>query len=237
MLVLTSQDKRRNVTGGCRTVNAKAGISQSVSEGREMPSGYRPAAGADWRRQYLRMSVAGYNQIGGFMIKRALAALTALAALAAPARAYAQSATVSPADRSAIQQLLSRYNEALQTCASQQYADLFTIDGTFTSDDFRGAKHRELYGKSAKLAGHDKLVELVETEEFCLNPQQRAARATGRTRSAPSFANLMLQPDGESVRGVLPLASGGRYEDVYVKTSNGWKFKSRNVVMPPVQSK
>ncbi len=168
------------------------------------------------------------------MTKQALAVLMALAAVASPPRAGAQSTAVSPADRSAIEQLLSRYNEALQTCASRQYADLFTADGTFTSDDFRGAKHRELFGKSARLVGHDTLAELIDTEEFCLNPQQRAARAAGRGRNEMSFADLVLQPEGDTVRGVLPFGNGGRYEDVYVKTSKGWKFKSRNVVMPPV---
>ena len=164
------------------------------------------------------------------------AVVMGLTLFAAP-RVQAQSATVSAANRAAIEQLLARYNEALQTCASRDYADLFTSDGTFTSDDFRGARHRELYGKSARLVGHDKLVELVETEEFCLNPAQRAARAAGRARTAPSFEKLVLQQDGQSVRGVLPLGGGGRYEDVYVETSEGWKFKSRQVVMPPAAQK
>jgi len=140
-------------------------------------------------------------------------------------------AAVSPVDRAAIEQLLAAYNQALSSCASTQYASLFTPDGTFTSDDFRGATHRRLYGKTATLSGHDKLVELVETEEFCLNPQQRAARASARGPAA-AFTNLRLEVAVEGIRGVLPLGNGGRYEDVYVKTADGWKFKSRNVVMP-----
>ncbi len=141
-------------------------------------------------------------------------------------------AAIAQADRAGIEQLLSRYNEALQSCSSTQYADLFTADGTFSSDDFRGAKHRQLYGQRATLTGHDKLVELVETEEFCLNPQQRATRATARPRTM-SFTALSLEPRSDGIHGVLPLGNGGRYEDVYVKTAAGWKFKSRNVVMPP----
>ena len=141
-------------------------------------------------------------------------------------------AGITPDDRAAIEQLLTHYAQALSGCASNEYADLFTPDGTFASDDFRGGRHRELYGKSATLSGHEKLVQLVETEEFCLNPEQRAARATARARSAPSFANLDLQRTPDGVRGILPLGNGGRYEDVYVKTAGGWKFKSRSVVMP-----
>jgi hypothetical protein len=172
------------------------------------------------------------------MSKQMVAALALVAALVPRATARAQSGTaagsgISTADRTAIQQLLEHYQQALSSCASTQYADLFTTDGTFTSDDFRGAKHRELYGKSARLVGHDKLVQLVETEEFCLNPEQRAARSAARARNSNSFANLSLEPTTDGVRGVVPLGNGGRYEDVYVKTADGWKFKSRNVVMPP----
>ena len=138
-------------------------------------------------------------------------------------------AAVSAVDRAAIEQLLAAYNQALSSCASAQYAGLFTPDGTFTSDDFRGATHRRLYGKTATISGHDKLVELVETEEFCLSPQQRPARGP----DGAAFTNLRLGAAAEGIRGVLPLGNGGRYEDVYVKTADGWKFKSRSVVMPP----
>jgi len=164
-----------------------------------------------------------------------VAALVLAAVLLSPGAARGQStagAAVEQTDRTGIEHLLSRYNEALQSCSSAQYADLFTPDGTFTSDDFRGTRHRQLYGQRATLTGHDKLVELVETEEFCLNPEQRAGRATARPR-AMSFTGLTLTPTADGIHGVLPLGNGGRYEDVYVKTATGWKFKSRNVVMPP----
>jgi hypothetical protein len=32
---------------------------------------------------------------------------------------------------------------------------------------------------------------------------------------------------GSAVLGSAYLKDGGHYEDVYVKTSNGWRFKSR----------
>jgi hypothetical protein len=144
-------------------------------------------------------------------------------------------ASVSLADREAIERLLAAYDQALSSCAAVQYASLFTADGTFSSDDFRGATHRRLYGKTATLSGHDRLVELVETEEFCLDPQQRAARAGAARPSADAFPTLTLEVRKEGIRGVLPLGRGGRYEDVYVKTADGWKFRSRKVVMPAVQ--
>ncbi len=186
-------------------------------EYRWAPAGAPPSKGHSRMSHYLRVAVL-------------------VSALAVPVATAAQTSggSVSPADRAGIEQLLSHYNQALQSCSSKEYADLFAADGTFSSDDFRGKTHHELYGKSATLTGHDKLVQLVETEEFCLNAEQRAKRATARPR-AMSFANLTLEPRTDGIHGVLPLGNGGgRYEDVYVKTSDGWKFKSRNVVMPPL---
>jgi hypothetical protein len=139
---------------------------------------------------------------------------------------------VSAADRSAIEHLLAAYNDALSTCAAAAYADLFTPDGAFTSDDFRGARHRALYGKSATLVGRDKLVQLVDTEDFCLDPVQRARRAAAPRNVGGSLAGLTLAVTVDGIRGTLPLGNGGRYEDVYVRTAGGWKFKARRVVMP-----
>ena len=114
-----------------------------------------------------------------------------------------------------------------------EYADLFTPDGVFISNDFRGSKHRELYGQSATLVGRAKLIELVETEEFCLNPETRAARAKTSASANPPPANVVIEPTPEGAKGTVPFGNGGRYGDLYVKTPDGWRFKSRSVVMPP----
>ncbi len=50
-------------------------------------------------------------------------------------------------DRAEIRDLVARYARALGGCQDAEYASLFTPDGTFTSDDFRGKKHREMYGQ------------------------------------------------------------------------------------------
>jgi hypothetical protein len=150
----------------------------------------------------------------------------------AQTQGQAKGAALSDQDRAEIQQLLVRYARALSTCASKEYADLFTPDGVFITDDFRGPKHRELYGKSAKLVGREKLVELVETEEFCMNAETRAARAKAGGNANPP-PNVVIEATAEGAKGTVPLGRGGRYEDVYVKTAAGWRFKSRSVFMPP----
>jgi catechol 2,3-dioxygenase-like lactoylglutathione lyase family enzyme len=147
--------------------------------------------------------------------------------------ARAQAAAVTAQDRAEIQQLLAHYATALQRCAAREYAELFTPDGVFISDDFRGATHRELYGKSATLVGRAKLIELVNTEEFCLHPETRAAGAgTGGQANRPPL-NAVIEPTEDGAKGTVALGKDGRYEDLYVKTGDGWRFKSRRVFMPP----
>jgi hypothetical protein len=138
-----------------------------------------------------------------------------------------QTSTLTAQDRADIQALVARYQQALSTCASQEYASLFVPDGVFISDDFRGKRHREMYGANGgRLVGRAKLAELVETEEFCIDTsQKRASRA-----SAPPNVAIVPAPGG--AKGTIELANNGRYEDEYVKTPEGWRFKVRKVVMP-----
>src|SRR5262245_3087759 len=68
-----------------------------------------------------------------------------------------QSGAVTPLtekDRTEIRELVARYARALGSCQDTEYASLFTPDGTFTSDDFRGKTHRQMYGaKGGTLKG------------------------------------------------------------------------------------
>jgi SnoaL-like domain len=143
------------------------------------------------------------------------------------AAAAQQASTVTEQDRADIQALVARYQTALSTCASQEYASLFVPDGVFISDDFRGKRHREMYGPDGgRLVGRAKLAELVDTEDFCLDKSRK--RAPGP--STPPKVAIVPAPGG--ARGTIELANNGRYEDEYVKTSDGWRFKVRRVVMP-----
>ena len=156
-----------------------------------------------------------------------LGALLSVASLQAQSAAGGGSSTLTDRDRAEIRELVARYAQALGSCAAEDYARLFTADGTFTTDDFRGAKHREIYGPKGTLRGRDQLVQLVRTEEFCLDGKPRATAS----RPAPT---VTIQPSPEGARGSAPLGAGGRYDDVYVKTADGWRFKSRTVTMPAV---
>jgi microsomal epoxide hydrolase len=149
-----------------------------------------------------------------------------------PRGAWAQSGAVTPLteqDRAEIRELVARYARALGGCQDTEYASLFTPDGTFTSDDFRGKKHREMYGpKGGTLKGRAQIAELVRTEDFCMDGSRRTG-GTGTNRPVPTV-EIKAAPGGAT--GSAPLGNGGRYDDVYVKTAEGWRFKSRTVTMP-----
>ena len=116
-----------------------------------------------------------------------------------------------------IQQLLARYSFALDTGADNgyMYADLYLPDGVFN-----------------KSKGREEL----------------AALARGGRRGPFNVRNLaslpIITPSPEGATGIhyaqainfgqnrqpTELDHFGHYEDVYVKTENGWRFKSRTFV-------
>ena len=114
-------------------------------------------------------------------------------------------------DRAAIQQLTADYAKALGTCAAEDWAKLFEPDGVFAS------------GPRGAVRGHDRLVAMVESEPQCNTPGPKTARP------AP-MAEIQAAPGGAI--GRIPLGADGTtyYDDTYVKTKAGWRFKYRQVV-------
>ena len=127
--------------------------------------------------------------------------------------------SLTAADYVEIQQLVARYGYAVDTHTDNgyAYADLFTPDGVF-----------------GKTKGREALAEL--------------ARTTQRERGGPAFTrhfltNVIIYPTPDGARGSQylmavdvseggkpsSLVHGGRYEDEYVKTPAGWRFKSRQL--------
>src|SRR5665213_2481056 len=137
--------------------------------------------------------------------------------LAAPASAFAQTKALTDQDRTEIRQLSDNYVTFLDGCKPSEYAGLFTADGSFIS------------GPRGTMTGPEKLASLVNTEPFC---KPGAAPRTGGTMSH-AFAKITIDAAADGATGKVylpgrePGASGGHYEDHYVKTSGSWKFKSR----------
>ena len=134
-----------------------------------------------------------------------------------------EAAPLSPLDYIEIRQLVANYAYALDTGADDgyAYADLFTADGVFTGMN-QGANGRSY-------AGRDTLAGLA-----------RGGRR-GPLYVSHFITNVVIEPTADGARGTQYLAilalgdgqaphavdHGGRYEDAYVRTPAGWRFKSR----------
>jgi len=163
--------------------------------------------------------------------------LTALLALIAiligSHEARAQS--LSPEDYIAIQQLVSKYAYAIDECTNKgyDYADLYVPDGSFAtsrngkiSNRFDG---REKLAEAARGGAADcKDVPWAGIVHMLVNHviEPAAGGATGKVYL------IAIGLDGEPGK----VEAQGHYEDVYVRTAQGWRFKSRLHVLAPRQA-
>ena len=146
------------------------------------------------------------------LVGTALAAgLTLVPVNAQQQRSASQSLT--DKDRAEIQALVTGYGRALGLCAADEYAALFASpDGYFAS------------GPRGKVVGRAKLVALVQSERHCNDGSER------RPRNVP--ANVAIEATADGATGRAVLGNAGHYEDVYVKSAQGWRFKGRTYISP-----
>ena len=147
----------------------------------------------------------------------------------------AQTATLTPQDYIAIQQLVSKYAYAIDECTNRgyDYADLYVLDGTFSTS--RNGKVLNTF------AGRDRLAEAARGGM----PDCKDVPWAGIVHM---LVNHVIEPaPGGATGKVYLIAIGldgepgkveaqGRYEDVYVKTPQGWRFKSRMHVLAAKQA-
>jgi hypothetical protein len=157
-------------------------------------------------------------------IPRLLAIAALIAGISAHGTAQSkQFLPLTPMDRVEIQQLIARYAYALDTGGRNgyDYADLFADDAVFVGMN-QGATGRSYRGR-------DTLASL--------------ARGGSRNPNYVShyITNVVLEATPEGAKGTEyaiigdfgangsggTWTHGGRYEDTYVKTPAGWRFKTR----------
>ena len=166
----------------------------------------------------------------------ALAIAVPMLACLTAARAHAQS--LAPQDYIAIQQLVSKYAYAIDECTNKgyDYADLYVPDGSFATS--RNGKISNLFDGREKLAEAARggaadckdvpwagIVHMLVNHVIEPVPGD-AGRATGKVYL------VAIGLDGEPGK----VEAQGRYEDVYVKTPLGWRFKSRVHVLAAGQA-
>ena len=144
-----------------------------------------------------------------------------------------------------IQQLVARYAYAIDKCTNSgyDYADLYTPDGVFSIADENGVPG------TARFEGRDRLAEAAGGgKSGCIDPKTVPDRysmshivanhvITPTPEGATGKSYLLIVGFGdptakETARAPVRAYAWGGYDDVYVKTASGWRFKSRVHVWP-----
>jgi hypothetical protein len=122
--------------------------------------------------------------------------------------------TLSTADREEIRVLNARYSLALGMCDAEHWPAVFVAPDGFFASASRG-----------KVQGQHRLAEMNRSYDCVYVDGKAPDHAPGV--AVPYKIELTATPDGAD--GVA-YYNGGRYEDVYVKTRAGWRFKGRTVM-------
>ena len=141
---------------------------------------------------------------------------------------------LSPADSQEIAQLTNKYAYGIDTCANNgyDYADVFTPDGEFI-DKNSDAGFKA--GGRVLAKGRDALATLIG------GGSRGCKTKLVWTDWSHIMSNLVVTPtDGGAngrlyllqmdIKGPGTIERHGGYEDVYVKTKDGWRIKSRTHV-------
>lgn len=148
-----------------------------------------------------------------------------------------QTDTLASEDMFAIQQLVNKFNFALDYCTDrgEDFANLFAENGEYIIDMGDGAP--------AVRSTREELISLAS------GPDCGARKTPPSSYILHYSASLVITPTGQGARGlsyaIYPASKGqyfsddvagqvGIYHDVYVKTAAGWRFKSRRHELNPV---
>jgi hypothetical protein len=144
--------------------------------------------------------------------------------------------TLTALDYFEIGQLVAKYARAIDTCSNNgyDYADLFTADGFFAPSQDGKVGNR--------FQGRERLAEAS-------GGGPRGCKNVGWITQGVKhlYVNHIITPTAEGASGTVDMLMiglggdpyrirhDGYYEDTYVKTAQGWRFKSRihHVAMTP----
>ena len=131
-------------------------------------------------------------------------------------------------DYLAIRQLVARYPHVLNTGANNgnDYADLFTSDGVLVGRAVPFSQGREQLaalgrlGRSGQNPGGT-----LQVRHFGMN---HVITPTADGATGTQYLAVIFPGDGQSKPGSVN--QGGRFDDIYAKTPQGWRFKRRTYV-------
>ncbi len=155
--------------------------------------------------------------------RHALFAAIALSGMVGLAEA-GPNGTLTGNDYTDIQMLYARYNYAFDTGNADMYGGVFTTDGEFVVGN-RVTHGRKDIGATATSRGplreHPKIFHI--STNVLIEPSPEGAKGS-------SYVTLIDLQKNPAVVG------GGTYEDVIVKTKEGWRFKKRTFFPEPLPS-
>ena len=153
-------------------------------------------------------------------VRQLFCATVLIAAAVSPALLVAQrgTAALTDRDRADIQNLVAGYARSLAACAAEEYAELFAPEVGYFASNIRG-----------EVTGRERLIALVRSERHC-NPAGGLADPAGGNARPAAVPMVVIEPSSAGATGRADLGNAGSYEDEYVKTSSGWRFKSRTVM-------
>jgi hypothetical protein len=149
--------------------------------------------------------------------------------------------TLTPMDYIDIEQLAARYVHAVDHCTNggYDYADLYTEDGEFGVAEEWGTPPEQWRFRAQ---GRDSLAEAAGGgKDGCRDPETLLGYGIHHVITAHMITPTATGALGKST--LLAIGVGGNpttteyqggYEDVYVKTADGWRFKSRVHVFPNI---
>ena len=153
--------------------------------------------------------------------------------LAASDGAHAQPATAAPGELTAldyfeIQQLVARYARAIDTCSNNgyDYADLFTPDGAFIPS-FDGKQGSPIQGRdrlAAVSGGGSNGCKNVPWIKQGVRHIYTNHIITPTAAGASGYVDMLMIGLGGDPNKI---EYDGHYEDTYVRTPQGWRFKER----------
>ncbi len=153
--------------------------------------------------------------------------------LAASASVHAQpvaavSAELTALDYLQIQQLVARYARAIDTCSNNgyDYADLFTNDGAFIPS-FDGKRGSAIQGRDRLAAisgGGSNGCKNVPWIEQGVRHIYTNHIITPTVDGASGYVDMLMIGLGGDPNKI---EYDGHYEDTYVRTPQGWRFKER----------